>query len=133
MPGEFGSTAPAMVAPQQKGGKDMRGKVVAGLAMELLAIALPMLSQSKGQDGRPSEDAVAVSDAYNKLLKHFAKPPADLGQSELKFMQSQLYPVPRPPAMDSGQGIRQSLAGMGVQPGAPGGAQPPTPAPAMAG
>lgn len=119
-----GSTAPAMMKPPGgKPGKELNGRTVAGLALQLLSVALPQL-------GPQSEEGIAVAKAIATLGAKFAKPAADLGQAEMKFMQSQLSPAPRPSAMDSGPGIRQSLMSMGAgaAPTPPAG-MPPTPAP----
>lgn len=109
----IGNTMPAMAAPELEG-KEARGRVLAGLALEILATSIPMLGKS--------EDAVVVADAYNKLLKKFAKPPADMGEAELKFIGSQIYPqaqsapgqaAPMDPSQ-MGQNVRTSLMGAGV-------------------
>lgn len=65
-----------------RSGKQARGKVVAGLGLEMLRIAIPLLGGDKlGQ---------VVADCVAKLGREVSKPPQDLGESELKFMQSQL-------------------------------------------
>ena len=111
----LGQVDPAM-QPQPKGGQEARGKVVAGLALEMARLAITMFPKE-------SPMAIALAETAAKLGKIFQKPEQDLGQAELKFMGQQLYPGQRPAAMDMGQGARSALAGQGV-PGA---------APAMAG
>lgn len=108
----IGPTAPAMVAPEAKPGKELRGRTIAGLALELLSIALPQL-------GAMSDEGQAVAGVIKTLGSKFSRPPRDLGEAEMKFMQSQLYPVPRPGAMDSGPDIRSRLSSMGVGAGSP--------------
>jgi len=114
-------TAPAMPNAPQLGGKELRGRTVAGLALELLRMSMPMLGNS--------EDGQAVAEVVAKLGRKFAKPPQDLAQSELKFMQSQLNPMPRPQAMDMGPQAQGALAAQGVG----GGGMTTPPAPAAAG
>jgi hypothetical protein len=125
--GPPGATAPGTMAPAMPGpgdggkpGKEQRGRVLAGLGLHVLTIALPIL-------GPTSPEGAAVADAISKLGKTFAKPPADIGQSEMKFLNSQMYPTPQGSAMDSGPGIKQSLLSAGAQAGPPpsdGGAPP---------
>lgn len=94
--------------PQPKGGQEARGKLLAGLGVEMLRIAIPMFPKE-------SDFGITLAEVSAKLGKMFAKPPADLGQAELKFMGSQLYPQQQPQnAMDSGGGIQQKLMGMGA-------------------
>lgn len=107
----------AMPNAPQRGGKEARGKVVAGLGLELLRMAIPLLGMS--------EDGQAVTEVVAKLGKKFGKPPQDLGQSEMKFMQSQLYPQPRPQAMNMGPQVQSSLQGAGVPAAPPPGAGAP--------
>src|SRR3989442_1594730 len=77
-------TAPAAPATQDRSGKEARGKIVAGLGLEMMRIAIPLLGNTPlGQ---------RVAEVVAKLGREIAKPPQDLGQSELKFMGSQLYP-----------------------------------------
>lgn len=114
MPGgmpPFGNTSPAIMAGP-KPGNNAKGEVIAGLALALLEMAIPML----GADRK-----IIAEEAHLKLLKEFSKPPQDLGQAELKFMGSQLYPQQRPPGavMESGPGIQSQLQGLGVTPQAP--------------
>ena len=107
---------PAM-RPQPKGGQEARGKVVAGLGLEMVRMAISMFPKE-------SDFAIALAETAAKLGKLFQKPDQDMGQSELKFMQSQLYPQQKPAAMDSGAAVQSSLMGQGVQPagaGAPAG------------
>lgn len=105
MPGP-GGTSPAMPQQADRGGKEARGKVVAGLGLEMLRIAIPLLGNSKM--------GLIVSECVSKLGREVSKPPADLGAAELKFMESQL-----------------GAGGAGPQGGAPKPMQgmPPTPAP----
>ena len=113
---------PAMPGPAQpgqpdRGGKEARGKVVAGLGLELLRIAIPLLGNS--------EDGQSLAEVVAKLGKRFVKPASDLGQAEMKFMGSQLYPAPQGNAMQVPGAIQQQFQGMGMKPG--GGAPPPPP------
>jgi hypothetical protein len=113
---------PAM-RPQPKGGQEARGKVIAGLALEMARMAIPLFPKE-------STMAIMLAEIAAKMGKEFAKPPEDLGQAELKFMGQQLYPGQKPAAMDMGGNVRSSLMGQGVPAPAPGmGAAPP----AMAG
>ncbi len=105
----LGQTDPAMM-PQPKGGQEARGKVVAGLALEMARLAITMFPKE-------SPMAIALAETAAKLGRIFQKPEQDLGQAELKFMGQQLYPGQRPAAMDMGGQARASLAGQGV-PGA---------------
>lgn len=105
---------PAMPGPAQpgqadRGGKEARGKVVAGLGLELLRIAIPLLGNS--------EDGQSLAEVVAKLGKRFVKPAADMGQSEMKFMGSQLYPAPQGNAMQVPQSNQQQFGAMGIQPG----------------
>lgn len=103
---------PAM-QPQPKGGQEARGKILAGLGLEMVRIAIPMFPKE-------SPMAIALAETAAKLGKQFQKPPEDLGMAELKFMQNQIYPGQKPAnAMDSGAGVRSSLAGAGVPAAAP--------------
>lgn len=111
-----GQVEPA-AAPQQKGGQEARGKIIAGLATELARIAIPMFPKE-------SPMGIALAETAAKLGKIFAKPPEDLGQAELKFMGQQLYPGQKPAAMDMGQVAKAGLAGQGVPVGAGPGGQP---------
>ena len=105
-----GQVEPA-AAPQPKGGQEARGKIIAGLATELVRIAIPLFPKE-------SPMGIALAETAAKLGRIFAKPPEDLGQAELKFMSQQLYPGQKPAAMDMGQVARQGLAGQGVPVGA---------------
>ncbi len=98
------------VRPQPKGGQEARGKVVAGLGLEMVRMAISMFPKE-------SDMAIALSETAAKLGKMFQKPDQDMGQAELKFMGSQLYPGQKPAAMDSGPAVQSSLQGQGV-PGA---------------
>ena len=109
------------VRPQPKGGQEARGKIVAGLGLEMVRAAISMFPKE-------SDFAIALAETAAKLGKLFQKPDHDMGQAELKFMGSQLYPGPQPAAMDSGGGIQQKLMGMGAQ-----GSPPAAGAPMMAG
>ena len=104
-PPAMGSPAPpgaaSPMAPKQ-GGQEARGRVMAGLGLELLRMAIPLFGNSP--------DGQAIVEVVAKLGKKFVKPPADLGAAELKFMGSQL-----------GQG--------GPKPAGPGGGMPPPPPP----
>ena len=84
MPQSPMGTAPAMPGPMgaQQDGKIARGKVVAGLGLEMLRIAIPLLGNT--------EEGLLVTEVSAKLAKRFVKPPKDMQQSELTFMQSQL-------------------------------------------
>jgi hypothetical protein len=82
MPSSPMGTAPAMPGQVQSSGKEARGKVIAGLGLEMLRIAIPLLGNTP--------DGLAVVEVVAKLGKKFAKPAADLQKSELTFMQSQL-------------------------------------------
>jgi hypothetical protein len=104
------------VRPQPKAGQEARGKVVAGLGLEMVRMAISMFPKE-------SDMAIALSETAAKLGKMFQKPDQDMGQAELKFMGSQLYPGQQPAAMDSGGAVRSSLMGQGVA----------APQPAMAG
>lgn len=95
------------VRPQPKGGQEARGKIIAGLALELARTAIPMFPKE-------SPMAIMLAEIAAKMGKEFAKPPEDLGQAELKFMGQSLYPGQKPAAMDSGGGIQQKLMGMGA-------------------
>jgi hypothetical protein len=77
-----------------RAGKEARGKVVAGLGLEMLRISIPLI----GNTDLGHEIAITVG----KLGRRLQKPPEDLGQSELKFMGSQLYPPPQAPAEKAG-------------------------------
>mgnify|MGYP001572090272 CR=1 FL=1 len=108
----LGQVDPA-VQPQAKGGEEARGKVIAGLALAMIRIAIPKFSKE-------SDLAIVLSEVSAKLGKQFQKPEEDMGLAELKFMQSQLFPGQRPQAMDMGGNIQQKMQGMGIQgPGAP--------------
>lgn len=105
---------PAMPGPAQpgqadRGGKEARGKVVAGLGLELLRIAIPLLGNS--------EDGQSLAEVVAKLGKRFVKPASDMGQAEMKFMGSQLYPAPQGNAMQVPGAIQQQFQGMGMKPG----------------
>ena len=79
-----GGTAPAMPQQADRGGKEARGKIIAGLALELARISIPMLGNTElGQE---------IASFVAKIGRRLSKPPQDLGQSELKFMGSQLWP-----------------------------------------
>jgi len=105
---EQGQVDPAMMKGP-KDGQEARGKILAGLGLETIRRAIPMFPAD-------SSLGIMLAEVTAKLGKEFAKPPEDLGQAELKFLQSQLYPQQqRPAAMDSGAGIQQSL----MQQGAP--------------
>lgn len=109
--------APAMPGPgqMQQGGKEARGKVVAGLGLEMLRISIPLLANS--------EDGQAVIEAVAKLGKRFVKPAEDLGQAELKFMGSQMF----------GGGAGGPGGGPGAAPSAPSPSMPqPAPLPMAA-
>lgn len=113
----LGQTDPATM-PEAKGGTEARGKIVAGLGLEMIRHAISMFPKD-------SDFSITLSEMSAKLGKMFKKPPQDLGQAELKFMGSQLYPQQQQPnAMDSGGGIQQKLMGMGAPApgGSPGGA-----------
>ena len=101
-------TAPAAPQKADRGGKEARGKIVAGIGLEMLRIAIPLLGNSPL--------GLMVAQSVAKLGREITKPPQDLMQSEMTFMQQQL------------------AAGGGGQPGpAAGPAMPPTPpAPPMA-
>ena len=114
---------PAMPGPAQpgqpdRGGKEARGKVVAGLGLELLRIAIPLLGNS--------EDGQSLAEVVAKLGKRFVKPAADLGQSEMKFMGSQLYPAPQGNAMQVPGALQQRFQAMGMGGPKPGAPPPPT-------
>ena len=113
----LGQVDPAM-QPQPKGGQEARGKVVAGLGLEMVRVAITLFPKE-------SDFAIALAETAAKLGKLFQKPEQDLGQAELKFMGQQLYPGQRPAAMDMGGQVRQQMMGMGSPAAAP--------APAMAG
>lgn len=115
---------PALPGQQDRGGKEARGKVVAGLGLELLRISIPLLGNT--------EDGQALAEVVAKLGKRFVKPEADLGQAEMKFMGSQLYPQPQGDAMQVPGAIQQQFGAMGMRPGgSPGpGAGPPPGGPA---
>ena len=115
----LGQVDPAM-QPQPKPGQEARGKIVAGLGLELIRTAISLFPKE-------SDFGIALAETAAKLGKIFQKPEQDMGQAELKFMSQQLYPGQKPAAMDQGGDIRQKLMGQGV----PGG--PPPGAPAMAG
>jgi len=109
---------PALPGQADRGGKEARGKVVAGLGLELLRIAIPLLGNS--------EDGQSLAEVVAKLGKRFVKPAADMGQAEMKFMGSQLYPAPQGNAMQVPGAIQKQFQGMGMRPGGPGpGAAPP--------
>ncbi len=114
---------PALPGQADRGGKEARGKVVAGLGLELLRIAIPLLGNS--------EDGQSLAEVVAKLGKRFVKPATDLGQAEMKFMGSQLYPQPQGNAMQVPGAIQKQFQGMGMQPGGPvpGAAPPPAGAP----
>lgn len=95
-----GGTSPAAPAQPERGGKEARGRVVAGLALELARVAIPLLGNS--------QDGVDLAKFVSTFGKRFVKPPEDLGKSELQFMQSQIFPT-------------------GAQGGPPGGGPPPMP------
>src|SRR3990167_10498190 len=97
---------PAM-RPQAKGGQEARGKVVAGLGLEMVRMAIAMFPKE-------SDFAISLAETAAKLGKLFQKPDQDLGQAELKFMGQQLYPGQKPAAMDMGGQVKQSMMGMGV-------------------
>ena len=107
----LGQTDPAMM-PQAKGGQEARGKIIAGLGLEMIRTAIPMFPKE-------SDLGVACAEVAAKLGRIFQKPEQDIGQAELKFMGQQLYPGQRPPAMDTGGDIRQKLMGQGVPAGPP--------------
>jgi len=113
MPGQqpqAGGTSPAAPAQADRSGKEARGKVVAGLGLEMMRVAIPLLGNTPlGQ---------RVAEAVAKLGREITKPPADLGQSELKFMGSQLY---------GGGGPGGAAGPQGARPGMP----PTPPAPPM--
>ncbi len=111
-----GQVEPAM-APQAQGGKEARGKIVAGLGLEMVRMAIAMFPKE-------SDMAIALAETAAKLGKHFKKPEEDMGAAELKFMGSQLYPHPRPMAMDAGSQVQSSLQSQGVGASAPGAAPP---------
>ena len=77
---------------------------------------------------KESDFAIVLAETAAKLGKQFQKPEQDLGQAEMKFMQSQLFPGQRPSAMDMGGNIQQKMMGMGAQ-----GSPAPGAAPMMAG
>lgn len=112
---------PALPGQADRGGKEARGKVVAGLGLELLRIAIPLLGNS--------EDGQSLAEVVAKLGKRFVKPASDMGQAEMKFMGSQLYPAPQGNAMQVPGAIQQQFGAMGMKPGGaappPGGAPPP--------
>ena len=77
-------TSPAAPQHADRGGKESRGKIVAGLGLEMLRIAVPLLGNTPlGQ---------RVAETVAKLGKEISKPPTDLGQSEMQFMSQQLFP-----------------------------------------
>ena len=88
---------------------------------------MEMLRKAAGLLDPKNPKRLKIDEVIAKLGKEFAKPSADLGRSELKFMGSQLDGG-APSAMDSGGAVRSSLMGAGV-PAAP---PPPMPAPAGA-
>ena len=63
--------------PQQKGGQEARGKVVAGLGLEMCRLAITMFPKE-------STMAIALAETAAKLGKLFQKPEQDLGQAELR-------------------------------------------------
>src|SRR6266446_571614 len=77
-------TAPAAPRTPDRGGKEARGKIVAGLGLEMLRIAIPLLGNTPL--------GIRVSEMVARLGKEITKPAADLGQSEMTFMQQQLFP-----------------------------------------
>ena len=116
---------PALPGQADRGGKEARGKVVAGLGLELLRISIPLLGNS--------EDGQALAEVVAKLGKRFVKPASDMGQAEMKFMGSQLYPAPQGQAMQVPQALQQQFGAMGIPPGGPKpgvGPPPPTVTPA---
>ena len=78
-----GGTSPAAPGRPDRSGKEARGRIVTGLALEMARIAIPLLGNS--------EDGIELANFVAKFGKRFVKPPQDLGQSELKFMGSQLF------------------------------------------
>ena len=104
-------TSPAMPGKVPQDGKIARGKVVAGLGLEMLRVSIPLLGNS--------EEGLLVTEVTAKLAKRFMKPPEDLGKSELGFMQSQLF----------GQGGPAGGAPGGAAPGGAPPQQVPSPAP----
>lgn len=66
----------------QQSGKQARGRVGVGMALEMLRIFSPMLG--------PTDEGVLVDEVVAKLSRKFRRPPQDLMASELKFMGSQL-------------------------------------------
>jgi hypothetical protein len=84
LPESPAGTAPAMPGPMgaRQDGRVARGKIVAGMMLELGRIAIPMLGNT--------EEGLLVTEVVAKLAKRFMKPPKDLQQSEFQFIQSQL-------------------------------------------
>jgi hypothetical protein len=108
-PAPFGSTGPATTAAPQEG-KMARGRVLGGIGLEMLRMAA---SQFKGD----SEEGIALMEAAVKLGKMFKKPPADMEESELKFMQAQLRGGGGGSPMDGGaqKSLQQAGAGQPMQ------------------
>jgi len=111
-PSPFGGTTPGQTAPaapmqQQQPAQATRQRVLMGLSLWFASqahAAAPM-----------SPDAHEIASMLAKLGKKFQPPPADIGQSEMKFMQAQ-YGQPGGPAG-------------GAPTGAPKPAMPPSPPP----
>ena len=85
-----GGTAPAAPMQQQKPAQETRQNVLMGLALWFASqahAAAPM-----------SDNAPDIAGMLSKLGKRFQPPPADIGQSEMKFMQSQYTPGGAGPA-----------------------------------
>ena len=104
----MGGSPPAMPGQVPQGGKEMKGRLQAGLILALMEMAMPNMTDP--------EDKIIMEEAHLKMLKRFSKPPGDLQKAEMNFMSSQLNPMPRPSPMDQGPQIQQRLGAMGVQP-----------------
>src|SRR5437667_12405069 len=79
-----GGTAPAAPMQQQRPAQESRQNVLMGLALWFASqahAAAPM-----------SEHAPDIAGMLSKLGKRFQPPPADIGQAEMKFPQSQYTP-----------------------------------------
>lgn len=97
MPSSPMGTAPAMPGQVQQGGKEARGKILGGMALEVARLAMMQYPAS-------SPDAVFLSEIIAKMGKRFSRPQADMMQSELKFMGSQLGAEGGPQGAPSPQG-----------------------------